>query len=188
MWRPTLSCRTQPDGHGAEVEPQPVKPARPHPADLQRQSHRRSSSPKKNHQQQQHQRQKNNHLPNLPLTQRIIEAIPTVQAVNTAGTPDEGLAALATPLLLKAIKPTIQKWRRNFSRQSAKNRNQKASGSGGSSRGRYGNRVSVRDWFMDANVAANLFVWAVFGEPNPLHHQLTAVLQTADLKVESLVR
>ena len=40
---------------------------------------------------------------------------------------------------------------------------------------------------MDANVAANLFVRAAFGETNPFHHQLTAVLQTADLKVKSLV-
>ena len=46
-----------------------------------------------------------------PLTQRIIEAVPTIpQAVNTAGTSVIAVsAALATPLLLKAIKPTIQK-------------------------------------------------------------------------------
>ena len=46
-----------------------------------------------------------------PLPQRIIEAIPTIpQAVNTAGTSAIAVsAALATPLLLKAIRPTIKK-------------------------------------------------------------------------------
>ena len=46
-----------------------------------------------------------------PLPQRIIEAIPTIpQAVNTAGTSAIAIsAALATPILLKAIRPTIQK-------------------------------------------------------------------------------
>lgn len=46
-----------------------------------------------------------------PLTVRIIEAIPTIpQAVNTAGTSTIAVsAALATPLLLKAIRPTIKK-------------------------------------------------------------------------------
>ena len=45
------------------------------------------------------------------LPQRIIEAVPTIpQAVNTAGTSAIAVsAALATPLLLKAIKPTIKK-------------------------------------------------------------------------------
>ena len=45
------------------------------------------------------------------LPQRIIEAIPTIpQAVNTAGTSAIAVsAALATPLLLKAIRPTIKK-------------------------------------------------------------------------------
>ena len=45
------------------------------------------------------------------LPQRIVEAIPTIpQAVNTAGTSAIAVsAALATPLLLKAIKPTIKK-------------------------------------------------------------------------------
>ena len=46
-----------------------------------------------------------------PLTIRVIEAIPTIpQAVNTAGTSAIAVsAALATPLLLKAIRPTIKK-------------------------------------------------------------------------------
>ena len=46
-----------------------------------------------------------------PLAQRIIEAVPTIpQAVNTAGTSAIAVsAALATPLLLKAIRPTIKK-------------------------------------------------------------------------------
>ena len=45
------------------------------------------------------------------LPQRIIEAVPTIpQAVNTAGTSTIAVsAALATPLLLKAIRPTIKK-------------------------------------------------------------------------------
>ena len=45
------------------------------------------------------------------LPQRIVEAIPTIpQAVNTAGTSAIAVsAALATPLLLKAIRPTIKK-------------------------------------------------------------------------------
>ena len=46
-----------------------------------------------------------------PLPQRIVEAIPTIpQAVNTAGTSAIAIsAALATPILLKAIRPTIKK-------------------------------------------------------------------------------
>ena len=46
-----------------------------------------------------------------PLPQRIIEAIPTIpQAVNTAGTSAIAIsAALATPILLKAIRPIMKK-------------------------------------------------------------------------------
>ena len=46
-----------------------------------------------------------------PLPQRIVEAIPTIpQAVNTAGTSAIAVsAALATPLLLKAIRPAMKK-------------------------------------------------------------------------------
>ena len=46
-----------------------------------------------------------------PLPQRIIEAIPTIpQAVNTAGTSAIAIsAALATPILLKAIRPVMKK-------------------------------------------------------------------------------
>ena len=46
-----------------------------------------------------------------PLPQRIIEAIPTIpQAVNTAGTSAIAIsAALATPILLKAIRPLMKK-------------------------------------------------------------------------------
>ena len=45
------------------------------------------------------------------LPQRIVEAIPTIpQAVNTAGTSAIAIsAALATPILLKAIKPLMKK-------------------------------------------------------------------------------
>ena len=46
-----------------------------------------------------------------PLPQRIVEAIPTIpQAVNTAGTSAIAIsAALATPILLKAIRPIMKK-------------------------------------------------------------------------------
>ena len=95
-----------------EVEPQPVKLSRGlliH----QLLSHRRSSCRKKNNRHRRlHQQKRQSHLPSRkPLTQRVIEAIPTIpQAVNTAGTSAIAVsAALATPLLLKAIRPTIKK-------------------------------------------------------------------------------
>ena len=95
-----------------EVEPQPVKPARPRPADppaakpppvkLPKKEPPAATAPAPKEQPP---------VEPKPLTQRIVEAIPTVeQAVNTAGTSVIAVsAALATPLLLKAIKPTIQK-------------------------------------------------------------------------------
>ena len=95
-----------------EVEPQPVKPAKAKPADPPAAKPPPVKLPKKE-------------LPAAtapaaeeqppaepkPLTERIIEAIPTIpQAVNTAGTSAIAVsAALATPLLLKAIRPTIKK-------------------------------------------------------------------------------
>ena len=95
-----------------EVEPQPVKPAAPRPADPPAAKPPPVKLPKK-------EENKSETLPVIPeptvevrsLPERIIEAIPTVeQAVNTAGTSVIAVsAALATPLLLKAIKPTIQK-------------------------------------------------------------------------------
>ena len=95
-----------------EVEPQPVKPAAPRPADPPAAKPPPIKLPKK-------EEDKSETLPVIPeptvemkpLPQRIIEAIPTIpQAVNTAGTSAIAVsAALATPLLLKAIRPTIKK-------------------------------------------------------------------------------
>ena len=96
-----------------EVEPQPVKPAAPRPADPPAAKPPPVKLPKPE-----------TPAPPAPpeqtpapkvevktLPQRIIEAIPTIpQAVNTAGTSAIAVsAALATPLLLKAIRPTIKK-------------------------------------------------------------------------------
>ena len=95
-----------------EVEPQPVKPAAPRPADPPAAKPPPIKLPKK-------EEDKSETLPVIPeptvemktLPQRIVEAIPTIpQAVNTAGTSAIAVsAALATPLLLKAIRPTIKK-------------------------------------------------------------------------------
>ena len=95
-----------------EVEPHPVKPAKAKPADppaakpppvkLPTKESPAATAPAAEE-----------HPPAepKPLTERIIEAIPTIpQAVNTAGTSAIAVsAALATPLLLKAIRPTIKK-------------------------------------------------------------------------------
>jgi len=95
-----------------EVEPQPVKPARTKPADppaaepppvkLPTKEPPAATAPVAEEQPPAEPK---------PLTERIIEAIPTIpQAVNTAGTSAIAVsAALATPLLLKAIRPTIKK-------------------------------------------------------------------------------
>ena len=95
-----------------EVEPPPVKPAAPRPADPPAAKPPPVKLPKK-------EEDKSETLPVIPeptvemksLPQRIVEAIPTIpQAVNTAGTSAIAVsAALATPLLLKAIRPTIKK-------------------------------------------------------------------------------
>ena len=96
-----------------EVEPQPVKPARPRPADPPAAKLPPVKLPKK---EQPAPPAPPAETPKpkteaKPLTQRVIEAIPTIpQAVNTAGTSAIAVsAALATPLLLKAIRPTIKK-------------------------------------------------------------------------------
>ena len=95
-----------------EVEPQPVKPAKAKPADppaakpppvkLPTKEPPAATAPAPEEQSPAEPK---------PLTERIIEAIPTIpQAVNTAGTSAIAVsAALATPLLLKAIRPTIKK-------------------------------------------------------------------------------
>ena len=95
-----------------EIEPPPVKPAAPRPAEPPAAKPPPVKLPKK-------EEDKSETLPVIPeptvemktLPQRIIEAIPTIpQAVNTAGTSAIAVsAALATPLLLKAIRPTIKK-------------------------------------------------------------------------------
>ena len=96
-----------------EVEPQPVKPAKPRPADPPPAAKPPPVKlPKK-------EEDKSETLPIIPeptvemksLPQRIVEAIPTIpQAVNTAGTSAIAVsAALATPLLLKAIRPAMKK-------------------------------------------------------------------------------
>ena len=95
-----------------EVEPQPVKPAAPRPADPPAATPPPVKLPEK-------EAPKSEAPPVIPkptveiksLPQRIVEAIPTIpQAVNTAGTSAIAVsAALATPLLLKAIRPTIKK-------------------------------------------------------------------------------
>ena len=95
-----------------EIEPQPVKPAAPRPADPPAAKPPPVKLPKK-------EESKSETLPVIPeptvemkpLPQRIIEAIPTIpQAVNTAGTSAIAIsAALATPILLKAIRPLMKK-------------------------------------------------------------------------------
>tara|TARA_A100001515_G_scaffold57598_1_gene45438 strand:- start:951 stop:1475 length:525 start_codon:yes stop_codon:yes gene_type:complete len=95
-----------------EVEPQPVKPARPRPADPPAAKPPPVKLPKKEPPAATKPEPKEQPpVEPKPLTQRIVEAIPTIpQAVNTAGTSAIAVsAALATPLLLKAIRPTIKK-------------------------------------------------------------------------------
>mgnify|MGYP007077452755 CR=1 FL=1 len=95
-----------------EVEPPRIVPPKPKPAEPPAAEPPPIKLPKK-------EDSKSEAPPVIPeptvevrsLPERIIGAIPTVeQAVNTAGTSVIAVsAALATPLLLKAIKPTIQK-------------------------------------------------------------------------------
>ena len=95
-----------------EVEPQPVKPAAPRPAEPPAAKPPPVKLPKK-------EAPKSEIPPVIPeptvemksLPQRIIEAVPTIpQAVNTAGTSAIAIsAALATPILLKAIRPIMKK-------------------------------------------------------------------------------
>jgi hypothetical protein len=95
-----------------EVEPQKIVPPRVKPAEPAAAEPPPIKLPKK-------EEEKSETPPAVPepkvevktLPQRIVEAIPTIpQAVNTAGTSAIAVsAALATPLLLKAIRPTIKK-------------------------------------------------------------------------------
>ena len=59
--------------------------------------------------------------------------------------------------------------------------------SGGSSRGRYGDRMGVWNGPVNEHVAADLFVRAVLSEANAFHLQLTAMLESADLEIEPLI-
>ena len=95
-----------------EVEPPKIVPPRTKPADPPAAEPPPVKLPKK-------EEDKSETLPVIPeptvemkpLPQRIIEAIPTIpQAVNTAGTSAIAIsAALATPILLKAIRPLMKK-------------------------------------------------------------------------------
>ena len=95
-----------------EVEPQPVKPAKAKPAESPAAKPPPVKAPKKEPPAVTTPAPKEQPPAEpKPLTERIIQAIPTIpQAVNTAGTSAIAVsAALATPLLLKAIRPTIKK-------------------------------------------------------------------------------
>ena len=95
-----------------EADPPRIVPPKPKPAEPPAAKTPPIKLPKK-------EESKSETLPVIPeptvemksLPQRIVEAIPTIpQAVNTAGTSAIAVsAALATPLLLKAIRPTIKK-------------------------------------------------------------------------------
>ena len=95
-----------------EADPPRIVPPKPKPAEPPAAKTPPIKLPKK-------EEDKSETLPVIPeptvemktLPQRIVEAIPTIpQAVNTAGTSAIAVsAALATPLLLKAIRPTIKK-------------------------------------------------------------------------------
>ena len=95
-----------------EVEPPKIVPPRTNPADPPAAEPPPVKLPKK-------EEDKSETLPVIPeptvevrsLPERIIGAIPTVeQTVNTAGTSAIAIsAALATPILLKAIKPLMKK-------------------------------------------------------------------------------
>ena len=95
-----------------EADPPRIVPPKPKPAEPPAAKPPPVKLPKK-------EKDKSETLPVIPeptvemksLPQRIVEAIPTIpQAVNTAGTSAIAVsAALATPLLLKAIRPTIKK-------------------------------------------------------------------------------
>ena len=47
--------------------------------------------------------------------------------------------------------------------------------------------MSVWKRLVCPHIAAHLFIGAAFSESDALYHQLTTVLQTRDLKIESLI-
>ena len=59
--------------------------------------------------------------------------------------------------------------------------------SGGSSRGRYGNRMGVWNGPVNEHVTTDLFVRAVLGKANALHFQLATMLEPRNLKIEPLI-
>ena len=59
--------------------------------------------------------------------------------------------------------------------------------SGGSSRGRYGDRMGMWNGPVNEHVTADLFVRTVFGEANTFHFQLATMLESRNLKVEPLI-
>ena len=59
--------------------------------------------------------------------------------------------------------------------------------SGGSSRGRYGNRMGMWNGPVNEHVAADFFVRAVLGKANAFHLEFAAVLEPRNFKVEPLI-
>ena len=59
--------------------------------------------------------------------------------------------------------------------------------SGGSSRGRYGDRMGMWNGPVNEHVAADLFVRAVFGKADALHSEFAAMFETRNLKVEPFI-
>ena len=59
--------------------------------------------------------------------------------------------------------------------------------SGGSSRGRYGDRMGMWNGPVNEHVTANLFVRAAFREADALHFEFAAMFKTRNLKIEPLV-
>ena len=59
--------------------------------------------------------------------------------------------------------------------------------SGGSSRGRYGDRMGMWNGPVNEHVAADLFVRTVFGEANALHLEFSTMLEPRNLKIEPLI-
>ncbi len=59
--------------------------------------------------------------------------------------------------------------------------------SGGSSRGRYGDRMGMWNGPVNEHVTTDFFVRAAFGETDAFHHEFSAVLEPADLKVQAFV-
>ena len=59
--------------------------------------------------------------------------------------------------------------------------------SGGSSRGRYGDRMGMWNGPVNEHVTADFFVRTVFGETNALHFEFSTMLEPRNLKIEPLI-